>query len=153
MNTLKNKPLISNMAYSCLLSLKIFHYPSERIKIMKIGIPVDAASLKASVSTSFGRTAYFLVVDLKDDTTLFIQNTASDSQGGAGIKAAQILADQNVEAVCTPQMGENAALVFSEAKIRLFKTNSSSISETIESYKTGSLISLDQTHSGNHSHG
>jgi predicted outer membrane repeat protein len=120
---------------------------------MKIGIPVDGASMNAKVSASFGRTAYFLVIDLKDDTTLFIQNSASDSQGGAGIKAAQILTDQNVDAVCAPQMGENAANVFSEAKIRLFKTNSGSVSETIESFKTGSLISLDQIHSGNHSHG
>jgi len=120
---------------------------------MKIGIPVEKASLEAKVSTSFGRSVYFLVFDLSDDEALFIVNTAAESSGGAGIKAAQLLTDQKVEAVCAPQMGENAALVFSEAKIRLYQTKSNSISETIESFRHGTLISLDHPHSGNHNHG
>jgi predicted outer membrane repeat protein len=120
---------------------------------MKIGIPVEEASINSKVSSSFGRTAYFLVYELDTETSLFIQNTAAESSGGAGIKAAQLLTDQNVNGVLAPQMGENAALVFSEANIPLYRSMSGSITDAIAAYKNGTLTLLDHPHSGHHKHG
>ena len=76
---------------------------------MKIALPVKARSLQAEISDTFGRTEYFLIYDMENKTAEYIDNSAAASQGGAGIKAAQTVVDQNVEALLTPQCGENAA--------------------------------------------
>ena len=88
---------------------------------MKIALPVKAKSLQAQVSDTFGRTEYFLIYDTENKTAEYIDNSAAASQGGAGIKAAQTVVDQKVEALLTPQCGENAARVMQPNGIRIYK--------------------------------
>ncbi|NLK36240.1 MAG: dinitrogenase iron-molybdenum cofactor biosynthesis protein, partial [Gracilibacteraceae bacterium] len=56
---------------------------------MKIAIPMDDKNMEASVCISFGRAPYFLIYDTESNESLFLENSAAASQGGAGIKAAQ----------------------------------------------------------------
>ena len=65
---------------------------------MKIAIPVDEKSLKSNVCISFGRAPYFLFYDTVKKESYYLDNTAVASQGGAGIRAAQVIADQGVKA-------------------------------------------------------
>lgn len=61
--------------------------------MMKIAIPVDDNSADTSVSISFGRAPYFFIYDSKTGEGSFLDNSAAASTGGAGIKAAQNIAD------------------------------------------------------------
>jgi len=70
---------------------------------MKIAIPVDDKSLESKVCISFGRTPYFLIYETDTKENLFLDNSAAASQGGAGIKAAQAIADEGVVVLITPR--------------------------------------------------
>ena len=76
---------------------------------MKIAIPVDEKTLESRVCVSFGRTPYFLIYDVETKESIFIDNSAAASTGGAGIKAAQIIVDNKADVLLTPRLGENAA--------------------------------------------
>lgn len=120
---------------------------------MKIALPVDDKSIETSVCQTFGRTPYFLIYDTESKDSVFIDNSAAASQGGAGIKAAQIIVDNKVSALLTPRCGENAAVVIKAANIKIFKTINASIKENIDALKEGKLALLEDIHAGFHNHG
>ena len=117
---------------------------------MKIAIPVDEKTLESSVCASFGRTPYFLVYDTETKESAFIDNSAAASTGGAGIKAAQTIVDNNANALLTPRCGQNAADVIKAADIKIYKTASLSIKDTIAAFVDGKLPLLDEIHAGFH---
>ena len=98
---------------------------------MKIAMPVDEKTMDSNLCVSFGRTPYFLIYDTETKESIFIDNSAAASQGGAGIKAAQAVVDSQVGALITPRCGENAAEVFNAAKIKIYKMMNSSIKDNI----------------------
>ena len=65
---------------------------NNRIKrryIMIIAIPAEKQSLDSGICVSFGRAPYFCVYDTDTQNSSFVENSAAESEGGAGIKAAQ----------------------------------------------------------------
>jgi predicted Fe-Mo cluster-binding NifX family protein len=84
------------------------------------------------VCVSFGRT-HFRDIDTENGEFEFIDNSAAASQGGAGIKAAQLLADKGAKAVVTFRCGENAAEVLNPAEIS-FKGNIGDCKRNIEKF-------------------
>jgi predicted Fe-Mo cluster-binding NifX family protein len=120
---------------------------------MRLAIPSDEKSIEGSVCMSFGRTPYFLIYDTEKQTQVYLENTAATSQGGAGIKAAQMIVDNKVEVLLTPRCGQNAADVIQGANINIFKTTGGSVADNIEAYEKGKLSPLNEIHSGFHRHG
>lgn len=120
---------------------------------MKIAIPVDNASMDTSICISFGRTPYFLIYDTESKDGKFLDNSAAASQGGAGIKAAQMIVDNQAEVLLTPRCGENAAEVFHAAKIKIYQTKGNLLKNNIQAFENGELSLLDDIHPGFHNHG
>lgn len=120
---------------------------------MKIALPVNDKSTEASVYETLGRTPYYLIYDTESRESVFLDNSALASQGGAGIKAAQTLVDSKVKALLTPRCGENAAEVLKTANIKLFKTINDSIKDNLEAFNEGKLSPLAEIHTGFHGHG
>lgn len=120
---------------------------------MKIAIPVQEKSMETNVSESFGRSTYFLIYDVDSKESKFIDNQAINSQGGAGIKAAQTIVDSNVNTLIVPQCGENAAEVLNAANVKLYKTINNSIEENINAFKNNELSVLEEIHKGHHGGG
>ena len=120
---------------------------------MKIAIPVEDKTLESNVCASFGRTPFFLIYDTETKESIFIDNSAAESIGGAGIKAAQIIVDNKSNALLTPRCGQNAADVIKSADIRIFKTTLASVKDNIAAYISGKLPLLDEIHAGFHGHG
>ena len=120
---------------------------------MKIAIPVDEKSLESNVCVSFGRTPYFLIYDVDTKESVFLDNSAAASTGGAGIKAAQTIVDNKANVLLTPRCGENAAEVLKSADIEIFKTTSASVKDNIDAFIDGKLSLLDEIHAGFHGHG
>ena len=120
---------------------------------MKIAIPVDEKTMETSVCASFGRAPYFLIYDTETKESVFIDNSAASSTGGAGIKAAQIIVDNKANALLTPRLGENAAEVLKPAEIKIYKTTTGSAKDNIDAFIAGKLSLLDEIHAGFHGHG
>ena len=120
---------------------------------MKIAIPVDENNIDTNVCISFGRAPYFMIYDNESKESEFIINTAAESQGGAGIKAAQIIADTKAEILLTPRCGMNAVEVLEGSKIKLYKTISLRAFENIKEFTEGKLSLLEDIHAGFHGHG
>jgi len=117
---------------------------------MKIVIPVDEKTLESDVCASFGRTPYFLIHDTETKESVFIDNSAAASTGGAGIKAAQTIVDNKANVLLAPRCGENAADVLKSADIKIFKTTSASAKGNIDDFIDGKLSLLDEIHAGFH---
>ncbi|QVK18208.1 NifB/NifX family molybdenum-iron cluster-binding protein [Mycoplasmatota bacterium] len=120
---------------------------------MKIAIPVDDKSILTSVCMSFGRTPYFLIYDTESKESVFLDNSAVASQGGAGIKAAQTIVDNKVSVLLTPRCGQNAAEVLKAANIEIYKTMNDCIKDNINAFIEGKLTMLKEIHAGFHNHG
>lgn len=120
---------------------------------MKIAIPVNDNSQTPEVSASFGRAPYFLIYDDGVDKKEIIENPAAQSMGGAGVLAAQIVADSGAKVLLTPRCGQNAADVLKVAGVQMFKSIANiSALQNIEAYVTGKLIPLNDIHPGFHGH-
>ena len=119
---------------------------------MKIAMPAEDKIMETSVCISFGRTPYFLVYDTETEESIFLDNSAAASQGGAGIKAAQLVADSHANVLLTPRCGDNAAEVIKAANIKMYKTKEGSVLDNINAFLNGSLSLLEEIHPGFHGH-
>src|SRR5574344_3073423 len=115
---------------------------------MKIALPVEEKILNTPVCVSFGRTPLFVIFDTENGEFEFIDNSAAASQGGAGIKAAQILVDKGAKAVITFRCGENAAAVLKPTEITLYKAVDGTAFDNIEKFRLGELSLLNDIHPG-----
>lgn len=117
---------------------------------MKIAIPSEGKSIDAEVCQSFGRATYFLLYNTITKESEFLDNRAVVSQGGAGIRASQVIADNGIRAIITPRLGENAEKVLSNAEVLVYKAITGTLSMNIEAFISDKLNLLDEFHSGFH---
>ncbi len=120
---------------------------------MRIAIPVDEKMLESGVCPSFGRAPYFLLYHTVTGELLFLDNEAAASRGGAGIRAAQVIADSGAKAVLVPRCGANAAEVLGKAEVLVYKTIPGTARENIEAFRKDELALLHDFHEGFHGHG
>ena len=117
---------------------------------MKIAISSSGKTLDSALDPRFGRCACFLVIDPADMSYEAFDNQSAAQSGGAGIQAAQFLADKNVSAVITGHVGPNAVQILSAAAIEIFAQQQGTIREVVERYKNNRLNSTAQSTVGRH---
>ena len=107
---------------------------------MKITIASSGENLDSQVDPRFGRCPYFLIVDSETEKFEAVENTAGQAARGAGISAAQVIANKGVGAVIAGNFGPNAVNVLSTSKIKIFGGVSGiTAKEAIKKYKAGEL--------------
>lgn len=106
---------------------------------MKVAVSAVDRSLESQVDPRFGRCQYFLIIDT--DTMAFeaIQNVSAGAMSGAGIQAAQAIAEKSVKVLIAGNVGPNAHQVLSSAGIRIMTGASGTVREAVESFKRGLL--------------
>ena len=113
---------------------------------MKIAIPLDET--KENVCVSFARAPYFLFEE--EGKVEIVENEAAQAQGGAGLKAAQFLVDQNADVLITVRCGENAAKVFEMADMKVYQSQGENALEQVALLKEDRLARLTKFHAGYH---
>lgn len=107
---------------------------------MKIAIASSGKALASPVDPRFGRCPYFLIVDSETEEFEAIENTAGQAFGGAGISAAQMVANKGIGAVIAGNFGPNALNVLSASGIKIFAGVSGiTAKEALAQYKAGEL--------------
>jgi|GEM_PF-192807 predicted Fe-Mo cluster-binding NifX family protein len=106
---------------------------------MKICITATGQGLDAEIDPRFGRCQYFTIVD--SDTMQFesITNDSIGASGGAGIQAAQFVANKGVEVVLTGNAGPNAYNTLHAAGINVITGVSGKVRQAVDDYKNGKL--------------
>jgi predicted Fe-Mo cluster-binding NifX family protein len=106
---------------------------------MKICVTSQGDNLEAQTDPRFGRCQFFIFLDTETLEFEAIKNPNVDAMGGAGIQSGQIMADRQIKAVVTGNVGPNAFQTLSAAGIAVITGASGSIKEAIEKYKKGEL--------------
>ena len=117
---------------------------------MKICVTAVSVSLDAQVDPRFGRCQYFLIVNSETMESKAILNEAFQAAHGAGIQAAQTVANSGVEVVITGNVGPNAFRVLSAAGITIVTGVSGSVRDAVEKYKKGQLQEIGNPTVGGH---
>lgn len=119
---------------------------------MKIAISSSGTDQSAQVDPRFGRCQYFIIVDTDSGKTDAIPNAAQSAGGGAGIQAAQTIADQGAETVLTGNVGPNAHRALQAAKISVATGVSGTVSDAVKGFQEGKYTATDsptvQSHFG-----
>jgi predicted Fe-Mo cluster-binding NifX family protein len=106
---------------------------------MKICVSASSGSLDANVDSRFGRCPYFVVVDSETLEFTVVSNDSTNAAHGAGIQAAQTVANMGVKVVITGNVGPNAFNVLSATGIKIVTGASGSVRDAVEKYKRGQL--------------
>jgi len=111
---------------------------------MKIAISAAGPSLEDLVDPRFGRCACFLIIDTGTLEFEMIENSSKNLSGGAGIEAAQRVADQGVTHVLTGRCGPNAEKVLSAAGIKIVDGCEGTVREAVERFRSGDVSSAQR---------
>lgn len=117
---------------------------------MKICLTSVSDNLDAEIDPRFGRCQYFIIITLESMNFKSIPNLANTSGSGAGIQAAQTLANENVHTLITGNVGPKAFHALSMAGIKIITGVSGKVREAIEKYNNGLLSVTNQPTVGEH---
>jgi predicted Fe-Mo cluster-binding NifX family protein len=107
---------------------------------MKIVMTTTSPNLDSDVDPRFGRCAYLLVMDTDSLKWQAHPNPGVNVSGGAGIKAAQFVTEQKVEAVLSGDFGPHAFQALQAAGIAMhLYGDCCTTRQAIEHFKAGQL--------------
>ena len=106
---------------------------------MKVAVTASGDSLDAQADPRFGRCAFFVVVDVDSMEFDVIANTAAMQGSGAGIAAAQLVANSGADAVIAGNYGPNAHQALSAGGIKAYIGPPGTVRQAVEALKAGRL--------------
>ena len=106
---------------------------------MKVCVTSEGNNLDSKVDPRFGRCQYFIVVETDSLEFEVVQNPNVEAMGGAGVQSGQLVAERQVKAVLTGNVGPNAFQTLQAAGIDVITGLSGSVKEAIEKYNKGEL--------------
>ena len=118
---------------------------------MKIAISSTEPNPDAQIDLRFGRCRCFALGDVAADNFEYLDNEAAALSGGAGLQAAQMIADAGVKAVITGNIGPNAINVLKVAGIKAYHCGPGSVRKALQKYREGSLKETSGYKIGTHS--
>ena len=111
---------------------------------MKLAVVLDED--QKNICAVFARAPYLLTEE--NGTEEILENPGADAASGAGLQAAQAIVDSGAGVLITVRCGENAAAVFEEAGIEIYKAQGTDARENIRLYHEGRLEKLTHFHAG-----
>jgi predicted Fe-Mo cluster-binding NifX family protein len=104
---------------------------------VKIAVSASSPDLESPVDPRFGRCPYYLFIDPETLEFEAVENPHVGAPSGAGIQAAQLVAQKNVEAVLTGSCGPNAFETLKAAGVKVIVGVAGNVSEAVRKYASG----------------
>lgn len=106
---------------------------------MKICVTSQGEGMDSKVDPRFGRCAYFIVVDTETMESESIMNGSAGAGGGAGVQAAQVVANQGAEVVITGNVGPKAFRALDAADVGIIAYVTGTVQEAVDAFVAGDL--------------
>ncbi len=111
---------------------------------MKIAITASGASLEAAFNPRFGRAENFVLYDTETHEVSELSNTQNlNAAQGAGIQAAQNVAEAGVQAVVSGHFGPKAFRALEAAGVQMFTCEAKTVDDALMDFKRERLSSSD----------
>jgi len=118
---------------------------------MKIAATAQGKELSSEIDLRFGRAKWLIVIDTETNDFAAHDNTVNlNAAQGAGIQTARNVAELDVEAVITGNVGPNAFKTLSAAGINIFLAEKQTVAQAVESFKAGKLKEVDNANVEGH---
>jgi predicted Fe-Mo cluster-binding NifX family protein len=112
---------------------------------MRIVVSSAGPDMESQVDVRFGRCPYFMVVDVEGKKIKghrAVENTSAQQMGGAGMTAAQAVAELKADAVITVNMGPRAFIVFKQLGIDMY-LGTGTVRKVVEDFIAGKLRKVE----------
>ncbi len=106
---------------------------------MKVVVTSQGPNLDSPVDPRFGRAPYYIFADTETLQYEALENPYVQALSGAGIQAAQFVANKGTEVLLTGSCGPNAFQVLQTAGIKVVVGVVGTVREAIERFKRGEL--------------
>ena len=117
---------------------------------MKIIITATEKDLNAPVDPRFGRCQYFITINPETLEFNALENDQKNAMGGAGVQAAQTVANAQVDAVVTGAVGPNAFQTLKAANVKIYTGANGTVKDAVDAFKNGSLQETETSTVGSH---
>ena len=98
---------------------------------MRIAFSTDGRDLDSQIDPAFGRCKCFIVVEPVTLSYDVVENPGSEMSSGAGIKAAESLANMDVDKLVTGSVGPNARPILASGGIEIISKVSGNIRDAL----------------------
>ena len=100
---------------------------------MRIAVAAAGTDLASPVDPRFGRASCFVVFDTADESTEVVDNSPNvNAAQGAGIQAAENIAQRKVDVVVAGSFGPKAFQALEAAGVKVARWTHGTVSEAIE---------------------
>jgi predicted Fe-Mo cluster-binding NifX family protein len=106
---------------------------------MKLCISSTKNDMDALVDPRFGRCQCFLFINAETMDFEAVGNPAFTAGGGAGIQAAQLVANRGTDVVITGNMGPNAFEALQAAGVKIITGAQGTVRSIIDGFKKGAF--------------
>ena len=109
---------------------------------MRVAISAFSEDVDGKVNPVFGRCPGYIIAEVEAGeikSSVFVENSAAGAPSGAGIAAAQTVAEQGVEAVVSGNLGPNAFVLLNQNNIRFYQAPGITIKEAVKKLAEGTL--------------
>jgi len=122
--------------------------PNQNIRennVNKIAISSEGPTLDNKVDPRFGRAGGFVIVDTETMAVEYISNGASQAMAqGAGIQAAETVANTGAQVLLTGYVGPKAFSALSAAGVKIGQdVDGMTVGEALAKYKNGEVVMAD----------
>lgn len=108
---------------------------------MKVAVSSKGKTLDSEVSDIFGRCPYFIIAEIEEKKIIkfeAIENSSAAQSQGAGISAAQLVAEKDVSALITGNVGPRALDVLKQFKIEIYN-GTGTVNESLQKFISNEL--------------
>lgn len=104
---------------------------------MRVCVTAAGQDWSASTQPNFGRAAYFLFIDTASETIEAVKN--QPGAHGAGVQAAQTVAENGARVLITGSVGPNAFQGLTLAGIDVYTGAAGTVREAFDAHRRGEL--------------